>query len=210
MTRRSVDSAGASREAIANDLPRDVQLLQKLEELKHISRQNPVGDGSRKELVGEHSWYIALAVILLARYSPVPIDAGRAVLLAVVHDVVEAFVGDTFAFGSGVVDQKEREERGMAAMRQTFSDCHAAAELADLWDEYEAQATPEAKFVKGLDAFVPILLNFTAIESSSWKEHGVEAEKVLKRLGRVEEHIGGLADINKAMIANAKSGGYLK
>ncbi|MEU8423407.1 HD domain-containing protein [Micromonospora sp. NPDC048835] len=198
----------ASRLKIINNLPPQVDLLLQLEALKNVERQNPLSAGSRRERVAEHSWHIALGVILLSEHSPDDLDIARAVLLACVHDVVEAFVGDTFAFGSDVDGQRSREEGAIAHIRATFPQPTAAL-LADLWEEYEAQATPEARFVKGIDAFLPILLNFLNPEESSWKNHGVDSRKVLKRLQRVEQPLGALAEINKEMVAQAVREGYL-
>src|SRR6266498_3684066 len=90
------------REDILKDLPEEVKLLLQFEVLKELKRQNPLAMAERKERVGEHSWHLALSVLLLAEFASEPIDIARAALLAIVHDTVEAFVGDTFAFGPDV------------------------------------------------------------------------------------------------------------
>jgi putative hydrolase of HD superfamily len=197
-----------ARTDILSSLPEEVRLLLKLEEIKDIERHNPLAYNSRKERVGEHSWYVAVAVPLLAPYSTTPIDVPRACLLAVVHDVVEAFVGDTFAFGPEVIDQHDREHAAMKRLRAE-STSESIKHLVNLWDEYEAQDTPEARFVKGLDAFLPILLNFLNIKSSSWANEGVRADQVQKRLDRVRETIGTLALLNDRMIRQAAEDGDL-
>src|SRR5215813_5336036 len=198
-----------SRTGIMASLPEEVSLLLKLERLDEVERQNPLASSARKERVGEHSWFIALSVALLADYAPEPIDISKATLIAIVHDVVEAFVGDTFAFGPDVVDQHDREH---AAMEKVLAECSSPAveRLVALWDEYEAQKTPEARFVKGLDAFVPILFNFANVEHSSWLEHGVHASQVQQRVDRVRQAIGDLAAINDKMIQQAQHDGDLK
>jgi putative hydrolase of HD superfamily len=197
-----------TREQILDSLPIEVSLLRHLEVLKELDRQNPLGCAPRKENVAEHSWHIGIGVILLAQYGPPDLDVARAVLLATVHDVVEAFVGDTFAFGNDVAGQQSREESAAAEIRSRFAGPGAAL-LVDLWDEYESQSTPEAKFVKGIDAFLPILLNFVNPEHSSWREHSVAASKVTKRLERVASSLGPLADLNRRMIAEAVTEGIL-
>jgi putative hydrolases of HD superfamily len=197
-----------ARAGIIASLPEEVSLLLRIEELDEIERQNPLASNPRKERVGEHSWFIAVCVPLLAAFSSEPIDIPKATLLAVVHDVVEAFVGDTFAFGPDVVDQHSREHAAMQKLTSEYSS-PSVARLVELWDEYEAQETPEARFVKGIDAFVPILFNFTNVEHSSWVEHGVRAEQVQKRLDRVRNALGNLAAINDQMIRQAQSDGNL-
>jgi putative hydrolase of HD superfamily len=197
-----------SREEIIAGLPTEVNLLTRIEVLKNLKRQNPLADGDRREYVAEHSWHIALGVILLADYCPYDIDIAHTVLLATVHDVVEAFVGDTFAFGSEVQGQQEREEGAILAIKERFP-ADATERLAQYWREYEDQQTPEAKFVKGVDAFLPILLNFLNPENSSWRQHGVEAAKVQKRLRRVDQSLGELAGLNEEMILRAVAEGIL-
>lgn len=198
------------RRQILDNLPPEVVLLFELEKLKDIARQNPLSSGTRRELVGEHSWHIALGVLLLAEFSPEEVDIAHAVLLAIVHDVAEAFVGDTFAFDAAAVStQHDREQTAMAELGERYKASPAAFRLIELWEEYEAQETPEARFVKGIDAFIPIFLNYSNIDQSSWIQHKVEAAKVLKRLNRVQREIGPLADINSQMIASAVTDGYL-
>ena len=190
------------------DVPSEVQLTFDLEGLKELDRQNPLSHNPRRENVAEHSWHVAAAAVLLADHSPEPIDIAHAVLLAVVHDVVELFVGDTFAFGDGVRDQATREQSAMARLRDTSS-APAIKRLVEIWEEYEAQESTEARFVKGLDTFLPIVQNHTNIKNSSWVRHRVAASKVLKRLAKVEDNIGELAHIGRSMILDARDNGYL-
>lgn len=199
----------AIREKILERLPEEARLVFDLDSLKDVVRQNPNARGIRKERVAEHSWYVAISVVLLAEFAPQPIDISRAVTLAVVHDTVEVFVGDTFAYGSEVEGKQSRERGAMERLRNS-SVSPAIHRLVELWDEYEAQETPEARFVKGMDRFLPIMLNFSNIENSSWGEHGVQADQVRERLGRVRETIGVLADINELMINEAQASGYLE
>jgi putative hydrolases of HD superfamily len=198
-----------ARAEITDRLPEECHLLLEFERLKDEVRSNPLAHNARKERVAEHSWFVALSVPLLAELSPEPIDVPRAVLLAIVHDLAEAFVGDTFAFGPDAASQHEREHRAMADLAAR-SQSAAVARLVGLWREYEEQATPEARFVKGMDAFLPILLNFTNVTSSSWVEHQVPADRVRKRLAVVRDAIGPLAAASDAMIDQAQADGYLR
>jgi putative hydrolase of HD superfamily len=197
------------RKEIQADLPEEVELLLLLERLKNLERRNPLASDARRERVGEHSWYVALGVILLADYAPEPIDIAKAALLAIAHDTVEAFVGDTFAFGPDVFSQESREHEAMKQLEES-SESPAIHRLVDLWQECEAQQTQEARFVKGIDAFLPIVLNYMNVEHSSWNEHNVHSDQVRKRLGCVRDAIGSLAMINDRMIDQARAEGYLE
>jgi hypothetical protein len=50
----------------------------------------------------------------------------------------------------------------------------------DLWLEFEAVATPEAKFATAIDSVQPLMLN-NASNGLAWREHGVAASKVQDR-----------------------------
>jgi putative hydrolase of HD superfamily len=52
--------------------------------------------------------------------------------------------------------------------------------MRSLWDEFEENNTPEAKFAATLDRLQPFLLN-AASNGRSWKEHGVTFSQVMKR-----------------------------
>src|SRR6266536_5129 len=155
------------REDILKDLPEEVKLLLQFEVLKELKRQNPLAMAERKERVGEHSWHLALSVLLLAEFASEPIDIARAALLAIVHDTVEAFVGDTFAFGPDVSGQWSREHQAMKGLKESF-DSKAIHRLVDLWQEYEDQETSEARFVKGMDAFLPMVSSRRSSRRIGW------------------------------------------
>jgi putative hydrolase of HD superfamily len=192
---------------LSDDHPEELKLLLDLEALKDLERRNPLSTGKRRECVGEHSWYLALAVLLLRPLADEEIDVCRAVTLAVIHDVVENFAGDTFAFGD-TTGQHEREHAAMAALHER-SRSDAVAELVELWHEYERQDTPEARFVKGLDAFLPIMQNFRNPNHSSWRMYGVAAEQVRERLRTHGDPGKLLRDIAEEMIGHAHARGVL-
>jgi putative hydrolase of HD superfamily len=191
------------------ELPPAVEALLRLEELKVVERQNPLACADRLEGVAEHSWHLALAVPLLAPFSPVLLDISKATLLAVVHDIAEAFVGDTFAYGNQVATQYAREHAAIDKFVEENSD-KSVKFLVSLWLEYEMHETPEARFVKGLDAFLPILLNHSNSQASSWVRHGVWAHQVQSRLGKVRTYIGELSHLSDQMIHDAIAQGHLR
>ena len=52
--------------------------------------------------------------------------------------------------------------------------------MRDLWEEFEAAQTPEAKFANTLDKVQPLMLN-DASGGKSWREHGIKEEQVRNR-----------------------------
>jgi putative hydrolase of HD superfamily len=97
------------------------------------------------ESVADHSWGTALLVSSFAEEAGVARD--RAVAMAVVHDLPEALTGDTPYRGdiSAEADKSVREARAMEDLGT------GSPHLRELWEEYEAAATPTARFVRDMN-----------------------------------------------------------
>ena len=126
------------------------------------------------ESVADHCLRTALLAWLASASDPA-LDRHRVVKLALVHDLAEAITGDPAPYDPAELppanDRAARHaffrERHLrtpagaaakcAAERAAITDMLAplqatlGAELHTLWDEYESQATPEARFVKEAD-----------------------------------------------------------
>lgn len=154
-----------------------------LDKEKGIGRQTYVSDGSRKENDAEHAWHMALMVILLAEYAEEKIDVARTVEMSLIHDVVEIDAGDTFAYDGEGAKSKAERERAAADRLFALLPEDMGARLRGLWEEFEAQSTPEARFANTIDMLQPMMLN-NATGGKAWREHQVEASAVLERMER--------------------------
>jgi putative hydrolase of HD superfamily len=97
------------------------------------------------ESVAAHSHGVAWLVLALA---PPELDRARALEYAVLHDLPEVRVGDlTPADGVPPEEKRRREGQAIDALAAGL----AAPHLAERWHAYEAQADPEARFVRELD-----------------------------------------------------------
>lgn len=191
------------------ELAEERRFLLLLDGLKQVERQNPLASTDRQERVAEHSWHVALGVMVLHQASPDEIDVCHAMKLALVHDLAELYVGDTFAFGDEVETQAGREQQAMDTLRAKVG-ASTVKELVDLWYEYEAQETPEARFVKAIDVYLPIALNHANVEASSWRRHSVTAGQVTQRVDTARRAMGPLADACDEWIADARQRGFLR
>jgi len=83
------------------------------------------------------------------------LDISKCVMMALVHDLAEAQVGD-IAPREGI-PKAEKHKLEAKAMQNFVQDMlhasPAAQRIRSLWEEYEAGTSPEAKFVKDLDRF---------------------------------------------------------
>ncbi|MET7935995.1 HD domain-containing protein [Streptomyces sp. NPDC005322] len=190
------------------ELPQLLDFLGRMDELKHVLRQNPVSDASRRENTAEHSWHVALAALIFSRYAAEPVDPMRCAALAVLHDIVEVVEGDTFVYGP---DALTRQRRELQAIDELLAPLPAPERelLESGWHEYEFTETPEGRYVMALDVLLPIFMNLTAGEESSWRRHGVEARAVRRRVDRVKGAVPELARLAYEAIDKGVTRGLL-
>lgn len=148
-----------------------------LENLKRTPRTGWLDRGipaAETESVADHTLLTALIAWTLAMEDP-SLDADRVLKLAMVHDIAEAIVGDIPPYAPEDIPDgsdpdalraffsvrrkaspeaeagKHAAEQAAAAELFAMLPDHVGQELRALWDEYEARATPEARFVKDVD-----------------------------------------------------------
>lgn len=161
-------------------LRKQMDFILEADKIKQIGRQTYLSDGIRKENDAEHSWHLALMALLLKEHSNEQIDLLKVVTMVLIHDMVEIDAGDTYAYDeAGYATKRKRE---VAAADRIFGLLpeDQGAYLRDLWEEFEAYETAEAKFAHTLDNFQPLMLN-DATDGRSWVEHHVKKSQVLKR-----------------------------
>ncbi|HEY0043504.1 MAG TPA: HD domain-containing protein [Allosphingosinicella sp.] len=158
-----------------------VAFVLELDKLKGVTRKvKPLGL-DRYENSAEHSWQLALLAQSLAPYAPEPVDMNRVIRMLLVHDIGEIDTGDTIAFEeAGLAERKAAE---LVAVKRIFGLLPEtqAAELLDLWLEFEAAETAEARFAHAADRAMPVLLNL-ANHGQSWRENGITHARVVKRV----------------------------
>ncbi|MEU6136776.1 HD domain-containing protein [Nocardioides sp. NPDC047086] len=165
---------------IGGRLRSQLEFIAEADRLKTILRASPLAAADRRENDAEHSWHLALMVLLLAEYADEPIDVGHAIKLVIIHDMIEIYAGDSPVFDpAAVVDQVERE---LAAADRLFTMLppDQAGEIRALWDEFEAAATPEARFCKAMDRLEPMLLNWLN-RGGTWSMPGATESRVRAR-----------------------------
>ncbi len=203
-------------------LKKQLEFLLTLDKLKNVYRQTyilcddlPQGSKEfddnfkekkplpRRENDAEHSFSLAIAAAVLAEYSNEPVDVAKVMKMVLVHDAVEIYAGDTYCYDDEGAKTKEAREK--AAAEKIFGTLpeEQAAEYRALWDEFERNDTPEARFSNAMDRIQPLLLNYSR-EGYSWKEHGVNSSQVRKRFDKVKdgsEELGRMVDdlLNKAI-----------
>ncbi|HEX2062509.1 MAG TPA: HD domain-containing protein [Thermoanaerobaculia bacterium] len=159
-----------------------LDFILELDKLKGVTRKTrPVGL-DRYENSAEHSWQIALLAASLTPYAETPVDVCRVIAMLLVHDIGEIDTGDTmFYTEEGLADRKAGER---AAVTRIFGHLPEPRRswFMGLWEEFENNETPEARFAHAADRAMPVILNL-ANDGQSWRENGITPERVRARVG---------------------------
>lgn len=161
-------------------LEKQFNFIKEIDKEKQIKRQTYKSDGITKENDAEHSWHLAVMAILLSEYSNKEIDVLKTVTMLLIHDMVEIYAGDTYAYDEE--GKKTQRQREIKAADKIFGllPSDQQNKLRGLWDEFEEGTTPEAQFAHAMDHVQPCMLN-ALTGGKMWAEKGVAVSQVLER-----------------------------
>lgn len=174
---------------------------------KEIERRTLISSGKRFENDSEHAWHMALMAILLSEYANEEIDVLKTVTMILIHDIVEIDAGDTYCYDYELgKSQREREVKAANRIYTLLPD-DQGKKLRALWDEFEANETPEAHFAHAMDCLQPTMLN-NATNGEMWKKNGIKLSQVLKRNEYTEKGSKTLWDyqLNELILKNVEKG----
>ncbi len=196
-------------ETPAARLVRQIQFIGECDRLKDIFRQTITTQSARAENDAEHSWHLCLCVIVLAEHANVPaLDVLRVLKMVILHDLVEIDAGDTFAYDTAaMVGQHEREARAADRIFGLLPP-DQGRDFRALWDEFEAQQTPEAKFAMAVDRFQPMLLNCLT-KGAAWNRHGITHDRVIARNRHIADGCTDLWHYAEKMLEDIVAAGHL-
>ena len=97
-----------------NDLEKDIAFSVELEKMKKILRRTKIIGEDRRENDAEHSFHIAVNAMIFKDYCEFDFDLNKSIQMLLVHDLVEIYAGDTFAYDKkGYLDKYDREKKAM-------------------------------------------------------------------------------------------------
>ncbi len=163
-----------------------VHFLMEIDKLKLIERRTKIIDHGRPENSAEHSWHFAVAAMSLAPFAPENVDISRVVQMALLHDIVEIDVGDVLVYDLAARAAIADKEAVAAIRLFGLLPEPQSTQFLQLWQEYEAGISADARFAGALDRILPILQNLHN-EGQSWRENGISLEQVLQRNALVGE-----------------------
>ncbi|MBO4474002.1 MAG: HD domain-containing protein [Clostridiales bacterium] len=167
-------------------LDQQLKFTAEIDKMTEVYRRTMLISGVRNENDAEHSWHIAVMALLFKEYCVEEPNVERAIKMLVVHDLIEIYAGDTFAYD--VKGNESKAEREAAAADKLYSQLppEQGAELRALWEEFDAMETTDAKYAACLDRTQPLLHN-TLTEGHTWRNGGAVRAQVEERAHIVKE-----------------------
>lgn len=136
------------------ELLQQLDFVMQVEGLKSVLRTAWSATG-RHESTAEHSWRLSLFAALLA--PSFGVDVAKVMLMSLIHDIGELYSGDISAALMTDSAEKYTAEQRDARYAFSFLPVAQAEQFMALWEEYNANETPEARLVKALDKAETIL-----------------------------------------------------
>lgn len=162
-------------------ITKQIEFIKEIDKMKNILRKTLVSHVLRQENDAEHSWHLAMMAMLLEEYAATPVNITRVLKMTLVHDLVEIYAGDTFAYDAEANKDKERRENQAADKLFSMLDNDQQEEILSLWKEFDAMATDDALFANAMDRFQPFLSNVMT-EGHTWKLSHITKQDILRRM----------------------------
>ena len=190
-------------------LDQQLKFTAEIDKMTGILRRTVLVDKSRRENDAEHSWHIAVMAMLFEEYAMEKVDVARVTEMCVVHDLVEIYAGDTFAYD--VKGNEDKAERESAAADKLFGQLpeEQGRMIRDLWEEFDAMETPDAKYAACLDRLQPFLHN-TLTDGHTWADGKTNRAAVEKRMSIIKEFMPEVYEWIVINLDRAMEKGWLK
>ena len=188
---------------------RQIEFMLEIDKLKKVLRKTILLDRSRRENSAEHSWHIALSVLILSEYAKDPdVDLFRVMKILLVHDLIEIDAGDTYCYDDqGRRDQARREKKAADRIFNLLP-ADQAATFRELWDEFEEKKTSESRYANALDRLQPFLHNYFT-DGQIWQENRINSAQVKARMQPVNDGAPMLWKYVSSLIDDGVKKGFL-
>lgn len=175
--------------------------------LKTTYRAGYLHDHSRFESTAEHVWHTCLMAMLFFDRVEGEVDLLHTLEVLVVHDLVEIYAGDVALHDEEArKHQAEAEQKAADELFPKLPD-DLAERFRTLWEEFEANETPEARYARELDRLQAVIQNITA-KGRAWKDYAVTEADARRRISRTMKFDRQLQDVFEHLYDRATSQGF--
>ncbi len=176
-------------------------MASRLVQEKRTRTDHPDG---RAENVAEHSFMLGKVATELAELLYPDLDANLVARLSLLHDDVEAYVGDTptdHITPEDLLLKAKREEEGKAQLIEEYLHIPGYSHQVE---DYEAQKSPESRFVGAVDKIMVLLIHLpnkaeVLRRQYTYGEFLESEEKRMQRLLNRYPEFGAVVDIRREL-----------
>jgi putative hydrolase of HD superfamily len=128
-----------------------------------------------KENDVEHSYHLAMMAWYVNSAGDLGLSTDLLIRYALLHDLVEAYVGDVHAFDeAGRRGKEERERSAIVRFQAEFPD---ASDMVPVMRNYMERSDPESRFVFSLDKLMPMIMIYLD-NGRSWLQDGISFNQI--------------------------------
>lgn len=194
---------------VGDRLRAQITFVAEADRLKTILRASPLAAADRRENDAEHSWHLALMVLVLAEYACEPVDVGHTLKLVIVHDMVEIYAGDSPVYEPRAASSQRQREVHAAGGLFALLPADQAEMMRSLWEEFEGGRSAEARFAKSMDRFEPMLLNWLN-RGGTWRSPGATESTVRAQEVSVIASGTSLGDVSELLMRSGLQNGWIR
>lgn len=153
-----------------------------------VNRVTMHEDGERYESDTDHTVMLAICACSLAdSLYKNKLDIGKVAQFAIVHDLVEAYAGDTNTININDKSKEEKEKKEFEALKRIKNELgNTYPWIHKTIEDYESLDTKEAIFIKILDKSMTKITNTL--------NHGLALKKIGKTKDDIEKHFAEQAE----------------
>lgn len=130
-----------------------LKFLEEAGKLKRTARRGwVIKNIDEPETISGHMYRMSLMPLLVME-NLVNLDTNKIIKLCLIHDLAECIVGDITPHDNVSKTEKHKRETDAINHLASLLPNIRAAELKDLFDEYENQETPESQLTKDFDLY---------------------------------------------------------
>lgn len=187
------------------DIASTIKFILEINKLKSVLRKTHLINQDRFENSAEHSWHMILMAMMFAPHANEQIDINKVIKMLAVHDLGEIDGGDTYLYAENRGDNDHEKE----CMNRicTIAPEKQGQEIMDLWLEFEASQSAEAKFAQAIDRFQPFLYTLQN-GGHSWRENNIPYDLVIKKNKHIADGSSALWAAYQDLISQACEMGF--
>ncbi len=195
----------------------ELQNIIKFIELTHqfqaVERRVLVKGTDRYENDVEHCYQLAMLAWYIVDSEKLSLNKDLVMKYGMIHDLVEAYAGDTYIYEKdlSILNSKvEREAQAAQRLREEFPEF---GELHQIIDDYEHRVDEESKFIYALDKIIP-MLNIYLDGGETWQREEVSLQDLIDyktdkvatslQVQKYFEHLIGILKDQEAELFNFK------